>query len=199
MPEADPPAGVTTGLAGPLTVQHVGDLLLTDGRVGTGNGAEGASGGVSRFVRVGPRPIGTHLSLAIWDSPRYGRRVAFAELQVRPGLPVRWTEEPQLAIATDGGDGAFARGGALGLALTDAGIDEYVRAMGAGNGLCALTVGADGSTDAVLFATGLGDGSYPTYVGWDAADTIVSIVHDGRLVRWRDSGLPGTPPAELRR
>ena len=52
-----------------------------------------------------------------------------------------------------------------------------------------------GKVDAVLFATGFGDGGYPTFLGRDAKGEVVSVVHDSLVVPWSVSGLPGTAPA----
>jgi hypothetical protein len=148
---------------------------------------------------VASEPVTAPVTLAVINGPNFGRRVAFLEVQVRSATPVRWVEAPTLGIVTDGGDGAFIRGGALGSDGSDDDITSYVGAFypdgdSTSGNVCVLAVTRAGDVDSVIFSTGIGDGSYATLAGYDEAGEIVSLVSYGGLVPWSASGLPGTPP-----
>jgi hypothetical protein len=184
---------------GTLELEHVADLKLTDGHLGAGAGAEAAYGAtepvlVARAGTVAP------VTLAVLNSARSGRRVAFVEIKLAPQPPVRWAEATHLDIGTDGGDGGFNAGAVI-AATDDATAKGYLAAHSPKkhNGtVCVLrTVVSDGVTDSVLFSTGYGNGAYPTELGYDGSGKIVSLVSYGFVVPWRLSGLPGTPPKEV--
>ena len=185
-----------------VTLEHATDLVLLDGTVRSGNGYDGATGGGGDPLRVAREPVTAPVTLAVINGPNLGRRVAFLEVQVRPATPVRWAEASTLGIVTDGGDGAFIRGGALGSDGSDEDINDYVGAFypdgdSTSGNVCVLAVTRAGDIDSVMFSTGIGDGSYATFAGYDEAGEIVSLVSYGGLVPWSASGLPGTPlPAD---
>lgn len=194
-----PVSGTVVVRGSTLALEHATDLVLLDGTVRSGAGYDGATGGGGESLRVSQDPVTAPVTLAVIDSPSAGRRVAFLEVQVRPTAPVRWVEEPKLGIVTDGGDGAFIRGGALGIGGDEDPVDAYVDAFYPGGdnesgNVCVLTLTRAGDVDSVMFSTGIGDGGYPTFVGYDAAGEIVSLVSYGGLVPWSASGLPGAPP-----
>lgn len=189
---------------GTVTLLHAGDLVLTDGRLGAGNGYEAATGGgIGEPVRVAPGRVVAPVTLAVIDGPQTGRRVAFAEVRVGEGTPVSWAFSPDLSIVTDGGDGGFFPAGLPLVDGDDSWIDGYVNAFEAGTrdgteGVCVQRLPASGTTvESVLFSTGYGDGQYPTYLGRDATGAVVSVVHTGLVLPWGFSGLPGPKPANL--
>jgi hypothetical protein len=150
-------------------------------------------------VRVTTRKVLAPVTLAVLDSPAVGRRVAFVEVRITTTTPVRWTEEPNLDIVTDGGDGGFVRGTAEALrddqTSTDAYIDAfYPNSNSASGNVCVQRITHTGQLDAVMFSTGYGDGGYATFVGRDKDGVIASVVHYGDVLPWRMSGLPGAPP-----
>lgn len=63
------------------------------------------------------------------------------------------------------------------------------------------TVDADGrpGSDTVIFRTGPGDGSYPSFAGFDAAGRRAQIVLWSQAVPWRLTFPVGTPPARVTR
>lgn len=190
---------------GALVVESATTLLLTDGLLGAGNGYEAATAQV-RPVPVADGTVSAPVSLLVLDSPDAGRRVAFVEVRLGDGPVVRWDEEPRLAIGTDGGDGGFvATGTAPSLdpesaALTNApydAIDAFFPDGDSSSGNVCVLRSSGGTVDAVSFATGWGDGWYGTFLGRDASGTVVAVVHDGHIVPWEISGLPGAVPEGL--
>jgi hypothetical protein len=63
--------------------------------------------------------------------------------------------------------------------------------------LCVLRVERDGRTSAVTWSVGDGDGGYPTLLGLDGDGRIAAVVHDGLILPWSYSGMPGSPPPGL--
>jgi hypothetical protein len=184
---------------GKLVLEHVADLKLTDGRIGAGAGAEAAYGATNPVLVAHPGTVAP-VTLAVLDSPRSGRRVAFVEIRISPELPVRWAEANHLDIGTDGGDGGFNAGAVI-AAADDATANGYHAALDPkkhSDTVCVLrTVLSDDVTDSVLFSTGYGNGAYPTELGYGVSGKVVSLVSYGFVVPWRLSGLPGTPPREV--
>ncbi len=188
---------------GPLVVEDVGDLLLTDGVLGAGPGYAGLVAAWDGELRVAPGTVSAPVSLQVLDSTESGRRVAFVEVRVGDGTPAAWTVSEDVGVVTDGGDAAvFAPVGAPDSTFWDMDplITTYVETLyddgDDASGVCALRrPEAGGPVDAVLTAIGWGDGWYPVVVGTDAAGEVVSVVVDGMITPWEWSGLPGTPPA----
>lgn len=186
---------------GRMVVEHAADLPLTAGLLGFGNGYEASVGllGGEQLHEVAEPGTTAPVTLAVLDSPSSGRRVAFLEVRVAPGEPVRWQEEPGLGFGTDGGDGGvWAPGSREEEPADDAAAFDAIDAMYPGGdstsgNVCTVRSTPDG-VDGVVFSAGYGDGGYPTFVGYDVADEIVSVVSYGFVIPWALSGLPGTPP-----
>lgn len=188
--------------AGTMTTEHATDLVLRDGLIGAGNGAEAAyPHGLAR-VRVGPAaPVKVPVTVAVLNSHRSGRRVAFVELHIGADAPVQWTEETSLFIGTDGGDGGFATSSAMVPSFpqnADSFLDAfYTNGDSISSIVCVVRHSDDKPADGVVFDIGYGDGGYPTLLGWSAEGRIVSVVSYGFVVPWALSGLPGVPPREV--
>lgn len=186
---------------GRMVVEHAADLPLPAGLLGFGNGYEAAVGmlGGERLHEVAAPGTTAPVTLAVLDSPSSGRRVAFLEVRVAPGAPVRWQEEPTLGFGTDGGDGGVWAPDSREEAPADdaaafASIDAmYPDGDSASGNVCTVRSTPEG-VDGVVFSAGYGDGGYPTFIGYDAADEVVSVVSYGFVIPWALSGLPGTPP-----
>jgi hypothetical protein len=190
----------SSGPAGRVTIEHAADLRLGDGTLGAGNGYEAASAS-GEVLKVAEPGRVVPVTLSVLNSPTSGRRVGFVEVRLSDKTPVRWKEVRNLVIVTDGGDGGFFSGDAPPAepGLTG-GPGDYVKAFfpnrdSASGNVCVLRT-PEGSTsvDAVLFETGYGDGSYPTFAGLALDGSMVSIVSYGSVMSWPSSGLPGTPP-----
>ncbi|WP_158580756.1 DUF4241 domain-containing protein [Cellulomonas rhizosphaerae] len=126
--------------------------------------------------------------------------MAFVEVRVGDGVPVRWEEDPALGFVTDGGDGGVWAPATRGKEPVDdvAAFDSieamYPNGDSASGNVCVLRSTKAG-VDGLQFSAGWGDGGYPTIVGYDAAGQEVSVVSHGLIVPWALSGLPGTPPS----
>ena len=192
---------------GNVTLERVGQLELLDGWLSAGAGFDVTSGWTDTWVRVHPSTVLAPVTLAVLNSPKSGRRVAFAEVLLDPAhRPDRWVVENNLTIGTDGGDGGFLAGGATVPpldnieALAEQALDVwYPKGSTDYSNVCLLRTEPSGTTSGVDFATGYGDGGYPTFLGLDKRRRVVSILHYGYVLPWRDGGLPGTPPARIDR
>ena len=176
-------------------VEDVGDLVLTDGGLSVGNGAEVLLAG--RWpVPIADRTVTAAMSVAVLASEQQGRRVAFIEARLGADPPVRWEESEDLVVVTDGGDaGYLAASGALPPSDVDAAANSMIESVFADDGVCALRRGGDGEVDGVVTTIGWGDGWYPVYLGRAADGGVASVVAWGSITPWEWSGLPGTPPA----
>jgi hypothetical protein len=181
---------------------HAGDLALPSGRLEVASGAEmGFPRGLTPVdLSVPGDRYPVTLLLARFDDG--DQRVAFVELAVRPDPPVRWVESRALSFGTDGGDGGY---------ISEEGAD--IAAGGNGQWLfdsldyakkqkayppCELVVFTDHPPlNTVIFATGWGDGRYPTVLGLDADGRISAVVTFTFVLPWRLAGLPGEPPQQV--
>ncbi|ROS31713.1 DUF4241 domain-containing protein [Cellulomonas sp. PhB150] len=186
---------------GRVVLEHATDLTLPLGMLGFGNGYDASVGGIGgvQLHKVAPAGTSAPVTLAVLDSPTSGRRVAFLEVRVGTGVPVRWEEDAELGFVTDGGDGGVWAPARLDEeAADDAAAFDSIEAMypdgdSASGNVCVLRSTSAG-VDGVQFPAGIGDGGYPTFVGYDAAGHEVSVVSHGLMIPWALSGLPGTPP-----
>lgn len=196
-------ARLATLPSGGLVVEAATTMDIPEGVLGAGSGYAAAIGEPDGTLRVSRAALtAVPVSLAVFDSPEAGRRVAFVELRLAPTPPARWVPAPELVIGTDGGDGGILaiRSGRDHLTAEAAGaaVEDYFAAAfptkdpQSWNQCLVRTVG--GHVDGILFSTGWGDGAYPTYLGEDASGTVVSVVSFGVVLPWNLSGLPGVPP-----
>jgi hypothetical protein len=189
---------------GDVVLLHVADLRLTDGWLAAGDGFSISEGLPGVRAQVAPTTVVAPLTLAVVGDPEEWGRIAFAELRLLPTTPVRWVDERYLSIGTDGGDGGFTTAdaalpslGTLGT-RSEANMDAtFGRDRQGVAAVCVLKVERDGRTSAVTWSTGYGDGGYPTLLGLDADGRIASVVHDGLILPWSYSGIPGAPPPGL--
>ena len=190
---------------GTVTVEQVARVRLAGGWLSAGSGFDVTSGWTDTWVRVRPKTLTAPVTLAVLNSPTSGRRVAFAELQLDVRHePDRWVRERSLSIGTDGGDGGFLGGGATVPSLDDAEslADDALHVWYPKNStdysnICLRRIEPTGVISGVDFATGYGDGGYPTFLGLDKTGAVVSVVNFGYVLPWRDAGLPGTPPPNI--
>ena len=180
---------------GDVRLERVASLRLTEGGIAAGPGFDVSTGLTQVSAIVADRTIDAPVTLAVLDSPQTGRRVAFAEIRLLASEPVRWVEERYLNIGTDGGDGGFADAAATRGDMEQQ-SEDYLDAM-ANATECVVRQESEGRVSGVIFATGYGDGGYPTLLGLDDRGRIATIVHDGLVLPWTYSGLPGAPPPDL--
>lgn len=192
---------------GKLVVEAAAEFDVQDGFLGAGNGYLASIGEPEGMVQVADGTVGAApVSLAVLDSPSSGRRVAFVEIRLESAPPVRWIEQPDLGIGTDGGDGGFLALGSSPEPLNDEAASTAVKDSfdayfpeedDYSTWNQCLVRSTNDRVDGVLFSTGWGDGYFPTYLGKDADGDVVSVVSFGGVIPWNLSGLPGeAPPAE---
>jgi len=114
--------------------------------------------------------------------------IAFALLKLGEGRPIRWEKaEPGPGYFVDAGVGCFA----------DAATGDLIRAkqarspedwlfaamkpVGPGEGVNVCVDPASGA-NLIAFHSGIGDGTYPSYFGFDAAGAAVALVTDFEIV-----------------
>lgn len=204
---ADPQPGVVYDLDVPAgllgsEVAHAGDLALPSGRLDVASGAEMAFPRDLTPVDLGA-PGGSYpITLLLATFEDGDRRVAFAELAVRPDPPVRWVESRALSFGTDGGDGGYISEEGAEFAATGNGqwlFDslEYGRRQKDYPPCQLVAFTGSPPLNTVMFATGWGDGRYPTVLGFDREGRISAVVTFTFVLPWRLAGLPGDPPQQV--
>lgn len=195
-------------MTGPVRLEHAVTLHLPTGSLLGGAGADAvwasSSSGAEPFP-VADGPVDADVTVEVWD-PGDGGRVAWLELSFADAEVARWASVDGLGIVTDGGDGGFWSpaapevdidpDGTLAPDDLGAAFDAYLAAAdppGLPAPLC-LVRSTDGVEDGVVFSTGIGDGGYPTYAGYDADGRVVSVLSDGGMP-WESAGVAGGLPA----
>jgi len=146
-------------------------------------------------------PIGSHpVTLAIAQLAGGDERIAFARLSFSSSPPVRWKlavtadqdvrslkKDEYFGYGVDSGTGCFTgrdAGLLLNQRLSDG--DDYFNAIIDGmnstykhtrSWLC-VQPSVSREENVVCFSTGWGDGSYPSFFGFSAADEVVALVTD---------------------
>jgi len=137
--------------------------------------------------RVAPGSYPFHVTEAKPVDGGAGRRVALATLVVGERPTVRW--QPAGGIGVDGGVAAFSSAeGARDLGFDDPdssldrqlGFYDVMTAHRTGVGLAEV----DDDTNIAVFETGLGDGGYGIYVGFDAVGRPTQFVLDCGLIHF---------------
>ncbi|MEW9266578.1 DUF4241 domain-containing protein [Kineococcus endophyticus] len=194
-------------MTGPVHLEHAVTLRLPTGSLLGGPGADAvwasSTSGAEPFP-VADGPVDADVTVEVWD-PGDGGRVAWLELSFADAEVVRWASVDGLGILTDGGDGGFwspaappvdlEADGTLAPDDLGAAFDAYLAAAdppGRLGPLC-LVRSTDGVDDGVVFSTGVGDGGYPTYAGYDAEGRVVSVLSDGGMP-WETAGTTGGLP-----
>ena len=143
-------------------------------------------------VAPGTWPVG----VSIAHLPGDDQRITAAWIRVSDALPVRWEyaqltgrrEREAPAYGVDSATGAFVSAeGAIALAahLDDDSLDDLVEKMEAQyvptrEWAVVPVPGTDG-LDVAAFSSGLGDGSYVSYWGYDGGGEIVCLLTDFRI------------------
>jgi hypothetical protein len=194
-------------LTGPVRLEHAVTLHLPTGSLFGGPGADAvwasSTSGADPFA-VADGPVDADVTVAVWD-PGDGGRVAWLELSFADTAVVRWVSVRALDIVTDGGDGGFWSAVAPPVDIDPDGtlppgelgtvFDAYLAAAYPAGGPAphCLVRATDGVEDGVVFSTGIGDGGYPTYAGYDADGRVVSVLSDGGMP-WETAGVSGGLP-----
>jgi len=178
-----------------VSVEHLPDVVLPSGRLVATDAF--VIGGHPFTIGV---PAGHHpVSVIRADFADGDRRIAAAIVRFGAGETARWElalvpgQDPAtlrpgeiFGYGVDSGTGAFTSPEAVGAVESEADYtaysDELLAAMGAKTVPAPLTaaVEVDPATGAnvVAFASGFGDGAYPTYAGFDASGRIVVVLTD---------------------
>jgi hypothetical protein len=178
-----------------LTVEPAGDVVLPAGRLTAGDAF--IMDALPFTLRV---PAGRHpVSVLQADFEDGDRRVAGAVVRFADGEPIRWElavvdgQDPAALDPTeifgygvDSGTGSFTSPEALARLKDEAAYSAYSRALLAampgktlGDPLvAAVEVDAASGANVIAFASGFGDGVYPSYAGLDRAGRIVVVLTD---------------------
>lgn len=175
-----------------LTRIDLGRINLPSGRIIAADGLTIEADHASYLQAVAPGEY--RVRLHVVDDPDWGKRVAVAELRFAEGMVARWAnalvegndpsaEEGQLfGFVVDAGVASFMSVEARDAYMkdmetaeaeiedfTDFYTDVIAAAFGDTRPSAAIyTVKADTTQKIALFESGLGDGTYPSYFGYDA-------------------------------
>jgi uncharacterized protein DUF4241 len=185
---AGPGPATAGGTAAHLSVSRAGNLFLLTGRVVAADVFFFDTIPFARWL-----PSGTHPVFALHaTAPSFGDRIAAAMIRVAPGDPVRWEaaltpgQDPSAAgpdqffgYGVDSGTGCFASAEAVeeltrrGSRAAETYADRVQAAMFPSkteiHPTADIPVGDGTGLNVVAFASGWGDGGYPSWFGLDAA------------------------------
>jgi uncharacterized protein DUF4241 len=178
-----------------LTVQPSGDLVLPTGRLVASDAFIVDAMPFTLEVPAGPHPVSVvHAAFEDGD-----RRVAAALVRFADRDPVRWElalvpgQDPRVlgpdeifGYAVDSGTGAFTSPEAVDRLKDEDDYATYGKALLAaipGKTLtdpltAAVEVDPASGANVVAFASGFGDGAYPSYAGFDSEGNVVVVVTD---------------------
>jgi hypothetical protein len=167
-----------------LSIARAEDLVLPSGRMIAADAY--ALDGVPLSVTL---PSGRYQVVLLQVSGEYGPSIAAAKVRFEDGAPARWEAGPVYSV--DSSTASFASPEAIAAfkalprkqadAMTQRLLDEYDAAGGYAL-TAAMTVDPSSGANVVTFLSGLGDGAYRTWVGYDAAGTIVALLTSFDLV-----------------
>ncbi|QJW93681.1 DUF4241 domain-containing protein [Frigoriglobus tundricola] len=179
-------------------VQRVPDLPVTSGQLSGFDGYAVTGDEPTFAMRV---PLGTYpLRLAVRKYRTGDQRVAFARIGFSSEPVARWElarfapqkgeEEGQSGYGVDSGFGGFADADFLAELRASPGTGERFRAR-AQKGIDntyrytrSWHEGRIGSTQMVAFHSGLGDGRYRSYWGYDKNNKLAALMTDLDIVQW---------------
>ncbi len=180
-----------------------GDLMLQTGRVAAADVFfTGGALPFTRWLPSGRYPVSTLHA----EAPGSGDdRIAAAMIRVRPGDPLRWElavtagQDPAglgpgefVGYGVDSGTGCFASAEAVEwLARAGSGAwDLYSRRVEAAmfpsrnelHSVADVPIGDPNQLNVIAFASGWGDGTYPSYFGLDAAGQPLVLLTDFQIL-----------------
>ena len=146
-------------------------------------------------LRARPGVYPVRLTLARYPGQDFDR-VAYASLVVSDAATVRW--QPASVIAVDGGTTTFtsAEGASLLVTAAESGSGSAVQDSAwdslAAHDYLGTEAAIEGSINLVMTSSGVGDGGYQVFVGYDSAGRPTRVVVDFVLVHldWPTSGSP---------
>jgi hypothetical protein len=173
--------------------QHADDLILPTGEIIASDAIVVGGQAFERTVEPGRYQV----ILTVTQDDTGDKLVAFARVEFRAGMPVRWEiatkpgEDPDqlgptglFGYPVDSGTGMFADAQTVALARQD--FDRYGDTLlqRLGDVLkrdvywTNVVLDPDSGADTVVFISGYGDGGYASYWGFDADDEVVCLVTD---------------------
>ncbi len=126
--------------------------------------------------------------------------VAYARVQLAPGMPVSWA--PATTFATESGIGVFLDTDAVNRATQDynpygtAVLGAVTDAVNRDVYWTSVVVDPESGADAVVFSTGYGEGGYTTWWGLDENGQPVALVADFEVLSPALAPVVSPPPAE---
>jgi hypothetical protein len=159
--------------------------------------------GTSRLVLLAERPGHEYPVDAIWlYEPGQPRKTVGVVIAERDSPVVRWRQLSDPAYTTYLGVGGITTIAWSGLPKgTDNPVEQAYWIKLRESQLQTAVVDTDerSGIDTVIFRTGRGDGSYPSFAGFDAAGKRAQIVLWSQSVPWRVAFPEGTPPVQVTR
>jgi len=120
--------------------------------------------------------------LTVTTDEQHDKRVAFARVDLREGVPVRW--EPAAGYGVESGTAAYMDAQVADFATEnfefygDTVVQHLTDVVNRDEYWTSVVVDPSSGADAVVFTSGYGDGSYGTYWGIDADNEVVCLVTD---------------------
>jgi hypothetical protein len=181
-----------------LRLRHVADLVVSSGAIVAADGIVVLPDELPFTVRV---PVGRYpVILSLAESDTGDVRVAFARIQFDQGAPVRWElalrpgqdstklgRDEIFGYGVDSGTGSFLDLAALRqLAGHPDYADRIIADLEAHEvfswSWAEMVLDEASGANAVVFSSGLGDGVYASYLGYDTSGQVVALVTDFGLL-----------------
>jgi hypothetical protein len=186
-----------------FSIQPIGNLLVSTGSIIACDPLVAAPDS-EPFVNAFPRgAFPVELAIARYDDGSADERVAFARLKFSDAAPARWegalAEGQDPAELEEGELYGYGVDSGLGAFMDTAGREALERLMEEDDDYEETLEGEfeknyrhtrswllwqRGEANVAMFTSGLGDGFYPSFVGFDADGGICRLVTDFGLVEW---------------
>ena len=168
---------------------EVGNVCVTPGRLRVSSGRVLATDPLVNLERAPFKRAVPNGDYPVFLSVDHSERAfSYALLQLGPARPVRWHPEGSLVLV-DSGTSCFADGEtAHEVARRDTPenppllIDVMDEAGYKTNRWANLCIDPESGANLVVFHSGVGDGSYPSYWGFDERGALVALVTDFQIV-----------------
>lgn len=174
-----------------IEVLQIGNLALTSGKIVACDGLIPSTEPFSEMVEPGSYPV----VLSIAQVGNEWPVIACAMLRVREKMPATWKQatvagwDRSAGYGVDTANGCFADLDAMQTLTTspDTWCRLQDRVHQPGVEWVDFQLDATGSSNIIVFSSGVGDGTYPSYFGYDADGNVVCLATDFSIL----APLPG--------